>query len=89
MPDSVPLNIPKPPDSPDLKEIHKHLLDLSVFLNTHFSSGTQSPFFSQNQLNQMSQLSQAGKVFMNHTTGKINVGEISGGNLVIKEVMTS
>lgn len=89
MANSAPLNIPKPPDSPDLKEMHKHLLSMYMFLNTHLSTGTQSPFFSQNQLNQMSDLSQAGKIFMNHDTGKINVGEIVGGNLVIKQVTTT
>lgn len=87
--DIEPLNIPKPPDSPDINEMHKHLLSMYMFLNTHLSTGTQSPFFTQSQLDQMTDLSQAGRVFMNHTTGKLNVGEVESGNLVIKQITTS
>ena len=87
MSDPVPVNIPKPPDDANLQELHKWALSLYIFMTNNFAAGTQSTFFSQNQLDQMvsqNDLTQAGKVFMNHDTGKINVGTVVGGNLVIQ-----
>lgn len=91
-----PLNIPKPPDynsnkkhEENFRDIHEHLRNLYIFMNTHFVSGSQAPYFSQSQLDHMvanNDLSQAGKLFMNNDTGKANFSEIVSGNLTMKEL---
>lgn len=81
------LDLPKPPDSPSIEEMHKWILNMHMFLTNQLVGGNQMPFFSQDQLNQMvtnNDLSQAGKVFMNHDTGKINAATIVSGNLTMQ-----
>lgn len=87
MQDSANVNIPKPPDTANIDEMHKHMLSLYTFLQQNFGAGTQSTFFSQNQLNQMvsnNDLKQAGKIFMNSDTGKINAAIVTGGVLAMQ-----
>jgi hypothetical protein len=87
MANPAPVDIPKPPNEPDLKALHKWALSMYIFMTNSFASGTQSTFFSQDQLNQMvsqNDLRQAGKVFMNHDTGRINAGTVVGGNLTMQ-----
>jgi len=82
-----PVNIPKPPDSPNLQEMHEWMLSFYGFYTTNHATGTQAPFFSQTQLNKMvseNDLEQAGKVFMNNDTGTLNAATIVAGNLVMK-----
>ena len=89
MPTPQPVNIPKPPDSANIEEMHAWMLSFYSFYVTNHATGSQAPFFSQSQLNQMvseNNLEQAGKVFMNNDTGELNVGTIVAGNLVMKVV---
>lgn len=81
--------IPKPPDNPNLDELHTWMKDMYSFLVTNWQAGVGLPFFSQNQINQMTALSQAGKVFFNNDTGKAMVGEVVTGALSIKTITTS
>lgn len=81
--------IPKPPDSADLKDLHNWVKDMYSFLVTNWQTGLQPPFFSQNQLNQMTALQQAGKLFFNNDTGKMMVGEVASGALAVKTITTS
>jgi hypothetical protein len=74
-------NIPSPPDSPDVGEIHQWTKDIYTLLNSILSGGNQQVFFTQDQINQMTGLEQAGKIFFNETTGKFMGGEVSGGAL--------
>lgn len=89
MVDQVNFSIPKPPDNADLTELHTWAKDLFSFLTTNWQNGLQAPFFSQNQLDQMTSLSQSGKFFFNNDTGKLMASEIDAGNLDIKTITTS
>jgi hypothetical protein len=85
----LPMEFPSPPTSPDLQGMHRWILSVCNFMKQTMLNGNQSPHFTQDQLNQMSDLSQAGKQFFNFTTGKMNIAEVSGGTtLVIKETAT-
>lgn len=81
--------IPKPPDSPNLADLQTWAKDLYSFLVTNWQTGVQPPFFSQNQIDQMTSLTQAGKIFFNNDTGKFMGGEVSGGALSVKTFTTS
>jgi hypothetical protein len=81
------VDLPKPPDMPNLEDMHKWMLTLYMFLTNTLVTGSQMPFFSQTQLNQMvtnNDLKQAGKVFMNNDTGKLNAATIVSGNLTMQ-----
>lgn len=83
----IPVNIPKPPNEKNVDELHRWAHSLYSFLDQNFGNGTQATFLSQSQLNQMvsaNDLSQAGKVFMNHDTGKVNVTTVVGGTLTLQ-----
>lgn len=89
MANSFTVNIPKPPDNADLKEIHKWTTSFYSWALQNFGAGTQATFMSQDQLDQMvalNDLKQAGKVFMNHDTGKINVATVVAGALAMQVV---
>ena len=81
--------IPKPPDNPNLADLQTWAKDLYSFLITNWQTGVEPPFFSQNQINQMTSLTQAGKFVFNNDTGKGMLGEVVGGALVMKTIMTS
>lgn len=81
--------IPKPPDSADINELHTYAKDMYTFLVNIMQAGVQVPFFSQNQISQMTSLTQAGKIFFNNDTGKFMGGEVSGGMLSLKTFFTS
>jgi hypothetical protein len=81
--------IPKPPENGKNADIHEWARDLYTFLKNNWQSGIQNPFFAQSQIDQMTNLNQAGKIFFNHTTGKAMVAEVIGGNLNIKTITTS
>lgn len=81
--------IPKPPDSSEPAALQTWAKDMYSFLVTNWQAGVQPPFFSQNQINQMTSLSQAGKIFFNNDTGKFMGGEVSGGTLSVKTFTTS
>lgn len=81
--------IPKPPDNPDLAALQTWAKDLYSFLLTNWQAGLQPPFFSQDQIDQMTTLTQAGKLFFNHDTGKFMGGEVAAGALAVKTFTTS
>jgi hypothetical protein len=89
MADQANFVIPKPPDNPNLEEIHTWAKDLFNFLQLNWSTGIQAPFFSQNQIDQMTTKDQAGKLFFNNDTGKFMGGEVAAGNLDVKTFTTS
>lgn len=87
MSNSLPVNIPKPPEKPDINEMHKWMNSIYLFLGQNFGTGTQSTFISQSQLNEMvtrNDLRQAGKVFINHDTGELTGTNVVAGTLTLK-----
>jgi hypothetical protein len=82
-------NIPSPPDSPDAGELHQWAKDIYTLLSSILSGGNQVVFFTQDQIDQMTGLEQAGKIFFNQTTGKFMGGEVSGSALSLKTFTTS
>lgn len=84
-----PATVPKPPDSQDVKEMFKWMQDMYTWASTHFPQGLLAPFFNQDQINAMTNLDQAGKIFFNHTTGKFMGGEVAAGSLSVKTFTTS
>jgi hypothetical protein len=82
-------NIPSPPDSPDIGELQQWSKDIWTLLTAILSAGNQITFFSQAQIDQMTDLGQAGKIFFNQDTGKFMGGEVSGGLLSKKTFTTS
>ncbi len=89
MNDIQPLNIPKPPDNPEIEEMHKWIQDVYTFLCDQMVNGSALPWFSQNQINQMGGVAQSGKVFMNHDTGKGMLTEAVGGVFSAKTIQTT
>lgn len=81
--------IPKPPDKPDIDALQRWANDMYSFLINNWQSGLQAPFFSQDQLDQMTELSQSGKLFFNNDTGKFMGGEVVANALDIKTFTTS
>lgn len=83
--------IPKPPDKADLNVLQKWANDMYSFLVTNWQTGIQPPFFSQDQIDQMTPttLTQAGKIFFNNDTGKFMGGEVVAGELAVKTFTTS
>jgi len=88
MADMKPVNVPKPPDVADINSIHQWIRDFSSFYVDQVQNG-RLPFLSQNQINKMNSLEQAGTIFFNNDTGKAMIGEVSGGALSVKTVTTS
>jgi hypothetical protein len=84
-----PSTVPKPPEDPNLQEMHKWIQDMYTWATTHFPKGLLLTFFTQDQVNQINQLSEAGKIFFNYTTGKFMGCEVDSGNLVVKTFTTS
>jgi hypothetical protein len=85
----MPSTIPKPPDSADVNEMHKWMLDMYVWAVEAFTKGLQAPFFSQSQIDGMTELSQAGRIFFNNDTGKFMGGEVDSSALTIKTFTTA
>lgn len=81
--------IPKPPDNANLQEIFKWTQDMYTWATTHFTQGALVTFFTQDQINAMTNLEQAGKIFFNHTTGKFMGGEVDAGALSVKTFTSS
>jgi len=81
--------IPKPPDNADIHEMYKWMLDMYTWAKDSMTAGQLVTFFTQDQINQMTDLSQAGKIFFNHTTGKFMGGEVESNSLSIKTFTTS
>lgn len=84
-----PSTIPKPPDSADIHEMYKWMTDMYTWAVEAFTNGSLQTFFTQDQINQMTDLKQAGKIFFNHTTGKFMGGEVNSGVLSVKTFTTS
>lgn len=84
-----PATVPKPPDSANMQEMFKWIQDMYTWASTHFPQGILTPFFTQDQINSMTNLEQAGKIFFNHTTGKFMGGEVVSGALSVKTFTTS
>lgn len=84
-----PATVPKPPDDANVQEMFKWMQDMYTWATTHFPTGLLAPFFNQSQIDQMTDLEQAGKIFFNNTTGKFMGGEVSGGLLTVKTFTTS
>ena len=84
-----PQTVPKPPDNADVQEMFKWMQDIYTWATTHFPQGVMTPFFTQDQINAMNSLEQAGRIFFNHTTGKFMGGEVTSGALSIKTFTTS
>lgn len=82
-------NIPSPPDDANIHDMHQWSKDMWTFLTTVMSKGLQPAFFTGDQLSQMTNIDQAGKMFFNQTTGKFMVSEVSGGNISLKTITTS
>lgn len=85
----APSTIPKPPDSANVQEMHKWMCDMYVWATNNITGGSQIPFFSASQIAQMTDLSQAGKMFFNHDTGKFMGAEVVSNALSIKTFTTS
>lgn len=85
----MPSTIPKPPDNADPKEMHKWMLDMYTWAVEAFTKGLQAPFFSQSQIDAMTELAQAGRIFFNNDTGKFMGGEVESGALSIKTFTAS
>jgi hypothetical protein len=81
--------IPKPPDSANIQEIFKWAQDMYTWVTTHFPQGILHPFFTQDQINAMTSMEQAGRIFFNYTTGKFMGGEVASGSLSVKTFTTS
>lgn len=88
MADPQPMSLPVPPDDPVVEDMHKWMLSIYNWHKNTVINGVQTPFYSQDQLNQMNKLDQSGKIFFNNDTGKFCAGYIEGGNLVIKTLAT-
>lgn len=84
-----PSTVPKPPDSANAQEMFKWIQDMYGWAVTHFTQGILPPFFTQDQINAMTDLEQAGKIFFNHSTGKFMGGEVVAGELAVKTFTTS
>lgn len=84
MADMQSVTIPQPPAEADLKEIHKHLTNLSLWMNQNFGSGVQQTFLSQNQANNITGNENLGKIHFNNDTGMFQGTVMIGGNLVVK-----
>lgn len=78
------ISIPAPPDKADLEALHKWALSLYIWLQSMFAGGLQAAFLSQAQIDQITQLSDSGKIFFNNDTGKFSGSVIEGGAVVIK-----
>lgn len=85
----MPTTIPKPPDSADANEMHKWMLDFYTWAVEVFTKGLQVPFYSQSQIDAMTELSQAGRLFFNNDTGKFMGGEVLSSALAINTFTTS
>lgn len=81
--------IPKPPDKADLNAFQRWANDMYTFLVNNWQTGVQPPFFSQAQIDQMTDLTQAGKIFFNNDTGKFMGGEVVADALAVKTFTTS
>jgi len=81
------VDLPKPPDRPNVEDMHKWMLTMHMFLTNNMVTGNQVPFFSTNQLNQMvtnNDLKQAGKTFTNSDTGALTYAKVVAGNLTMQ-----
>ena len=89
MADMQPVTIPQPPAEADLKEMHKHLTSLSLWMGQNFGSGVQQTWLSTNQATAISGNENIGKIHFNSDTGTFQCTEMVGGNLVLKTIQTA
>jgi hypothetical protein len=82
-------SIPKPPENADPVALQRWARDLYNFLLANWQTGLRPPFFSQNQINQMTDLDQGGKIFFNNDTGRFMGGEVDAGALSVKTFTSS
>lgn len=80
------MRLPQPPGSKDIEDIHKSVTDIVNFLGLMHENGTAHPAFTQDQINQMTQLTQAGKMVFNSTTGKQQKSNVVSGAVVWSDV---
>jgi hypothetical protein len=80
--------LPTPPMSADLVQIHKYLLSLNNWLKLFSQTGVQATNLGQSQLDAMvsaNDLTQAGKIFFNTNTLKTQKATVVTGNLTITD----
>ena len=65
--------IPKPPLTNDNKALHKHLTDLTNFLQEIYSNGLKHQGFTQAQIDNFTDLSFLGTLVYNEDTGESNI----------------
>jgi hypothetical protein len=80
------LSLPAIPQTADINAMYIYLKSLHYFLQNIVLNGIQLTEFSQDQINQMNQLTQTGKIFYNTSTNKPYVAIDNAGVLEIKEV---
>lgn len=78
------MRFPTPPASDDPKELHRYIMSLHQLLELIVREGIQATFFEQSTINDMTALTQAGKMVFNQDTGRFNFFEESGGSIVVK-----
>ena len=85
MADMQPVNIPKPPVTADLDELHKWATSLNIWIGQNMGTGLQTTLLSADQLSAVTEKKDAAKIFYNNDTGEMHASVMSGGNLVIKK----
>jgi hypothetical protein len=83
--------VPAPPNEATPQDLQSWAKDLYTFLLQVWPTGLQVPFFTQDQIDEMTpdNLKQSGRFFFNSTTGKMMVGEIVAGALAVKTIQTA
>ncbi len=89
MTDIAPINPPKPPDGTNINDLHKWSKDMYGWIMENFARGNAITSFSQAQIDSMSGLDFATKLFFNTTTGKFMGGEVDGGNTLAIRTFTA
>lgn len=87
MADMQPVNIPKPPATADLDEMHKWANDFHIWMSQNMGTGLQSTFLSANQLANVTEKKDAAKIFYNNDDNTFHASVIDSGtgSVVIKQ----
>lgn len=80
--------IPIPPVSANINDLHKHIIELNNWTKNMFLVGTQATHMNQNELTKIvsvNDLSNAGKIFFNTDESKMQKSTIVSNNLTISD----
>ncbi len=78
-----------PPASSDSDELYKFCTTLCTYLNQMLGAGTQAMHYPGAQIDAMTNLEQAGKLFFDQDNGTLEVALVEAGALVIKTVQVA